>query len=79
MREKVYPSWRAPNISLELTGLFWSFAGLAQVAIEVGGRSPAAWAVQQLSREPLGGHIRLLTRGESKLQPKSTVGKLGVA
>jgi len=28
----------APNISLELTGLSWSFAGLAQVAAEVGGR-----------------------------------------
>ncbi|MBN1536279.1 MAG: hypothetical protein JW908_06070 [Anaerolineales bacterium] len=32
-----------PNLSLELTGLSWSFAGFVGVATEVGEREPAAW------------------------------------
>jgi hypothetical protein len=39
------------NISLELTGLSWSFAELEQVAIEVGEQRPTAWAALQLSSD----------------------------
>jgi len=42
---------RQPNISLELTGLSWSFAGLAQVAVEVGELGLAALAALQLSSD----------------------------
>jgi len=38
-----------PNHSLELTGLSWSFAGLEQVAAEVGERRHRTWAALQLS------------------------------
>ena len=39
------------NISLELTGLSWSFAGLEQVAAKVGRRGHKAWAALQLSSD----------------------------
>jgi hypothetical protein len=38
-----------PDISLELTGLSWSFARLLKAAIEIGEREPAALATLQLS------------------------------
>jgi len=45
----VNPHTFSHNLSLELTGLSWSFAGLEQVATEVGERGLRAWAALQLS------------------------------
>ncbi|MBD3192581.1 MAG: hypothetical protein GF308_18215 [Candidatus Heimdallarchaeota archaeon] len=51
LRELEKYSWSAPNISLELTGLSWSFAGFGEVAAGVGGRGYRAWAALQLSSD----------------------------